>query len=352
MLISGEGIFNQVDKRFRLIDAGQLDTADWKHHDIVGLSFYHNFLDQIQVSIDRFEPLANAIWVYLSEPTAPRLTEWLGRQSARVQFFGDAVLNAPCDNWNTVISWFISPVNWYAESAWAKQLLEQIQPLSDSRPFLFDCLLGRARYHRDLLWHYLQTRPDRDLFYITYYRDTDKIDQLGDWSLPVSHLNAVRPGPRVHDLIMPGRKIVNRYSVLPVHIYNQSAYSIVAETTAYNEHNQYTEKVAKPMIARRPFVVYAGQHYLRNLRSLGFRTFDPVIDESYDSEPDPGERLKLIGQAIDHLLAKNPTEVYQALDQVLEHNQRHFLQTDWWSPVKTMLDLKQFEMLMQPVHDR
>jgi hypothetical protein len=71
--------------------------------------------------------------------------------------------------------------------------------------------------------------------------------------------------------------------VLPLKIYNKTAYSIVMETWADNRYSFFTEKIAKPILGRRLFVVISGQHFLRNLRQLGFKTFDGIIDESYDS---------------------------------------------------------------------
>ena len=36
------------------------------------------------------------------------------------------------------------------------------------------------------------------------------------------------------------------------------------------------------MMSSKPFIVLGSKHFLKNLRSIGFKTFHPVIDESYD----------------------------------------------------------------------
>jgi hypothetical protein len=44
-----------------------------------------------------------------------------------------------------------------------------------------------------------------------------------------------------------------------------------------------TEKTAKPIWAKRLFVMFGTPGFLKKLHELGFKTFDHVIDESYDS---------------------------------------------------------------------
>ena len=43
-----------------------------------------------------------------------------------------------------------------------------------------------------------------------------------------------------------------------------------------------TEKIFKPMMLEKPFVVNGTKGYLKELKRLGFKTFSDVIDESYD----------------------------------------------------------------------
>ena len=330
MIVRGDEIWNQLDKRFQLFDKNAGDPGPC---DVLAIAFYEPDIHCMQSVIDRVGPQVQNLWVYVSEPTAPVLMSFARRQQSRVQFFGDAVPNEECANWNTVISWFLNPVNYYAVKPWAQDLLDQIQSPLGPRPFMFDCLLGHRRRHRDILWNHLLERPDRHKFFSTYFKDDHQIEQDGIWNLPYR-----RKG--VHNVIMDDGTELNRYSLVPVQIYNDSFYSMVVETTCYNQHNQYTEKVAKPILAKRPFIVFAGQHYLRNLRQLGFRTFSPIIDEAYDSEPDLQARFRLIVRAIDDLLRQDPMQVYSLLTDVLAHNHRHFLETDWWAPAKQRLDLE------------
>lgn len=73
-----------------------------------------------------------------------------------------------------------------------------------------------------------------------------------------------------------------------------------------------SEKIYKPIAAEKPFIVFSEQGYLKALRELGFSTFSPYIDESYDNELDPKSRISLIIQEIKRI-NELPYEEYQEL---------------------------------------
>ena len=109
--------------------------------------------------------------------------------------------------------------------------------------------------------------------------------------------------------------------------HNDSYFCCLIET---NQHNPMpgaflpTEKVGKTMLLRKPFLVYATQDYLKNLRSLGFKTFSDFWDESYDSEPDPWKRAWMINNImadIRHSYAESQLE-YMLLQmaEITDHN--------------------------------
>jgi hypothetical protein len=117
--------------------------------------------------------------------------------------------------------------------------------------------------------------------------------------------------------------------VVPISIYNQTAYSVVAETNYDNHYSFCTEKIVKPILAERLFLVFSGQHYLRNLRSLGFKTFDGIIDETYDIIADNNQRFKLACEQITYLCNCSQEEVLAKIRPITEHNKRVMMETDW-----------------------
>lgn len=110
-------------------------------------------------------------------------------------------------------------------------------------------------------------------------------------------------------------------------LYNTSFVEIVTETYTYQHYDQvYTEKIFKPIWHLRPFILAGGQGGLSNLRALGFETFSPWFDESYDLEPDFTARMNLIGEEISRISRLSLAECSKILADmrpVLEHNLAH-----------------------------
>lgn len=102
---------------------------------------------------------------------------------------------------------------------------------------------------------------------------------------------------------------------------------LVNETVFYDSKLHLTEKIFKPIVALRPFVLAAAPGNLQYLRSYGFRTFEPWIDESYDKIIDPAQRLDMISHEVAKFYRKSLTElqdIYTQMRPILEHNKRHF----------------------------
>lgn len=73
-------------------------------------------------------------------------------------------------------------------------------------------------------------------------------------------------------------------------VWNKYQIEVVSETDAHSDF-WFTEKTANCLATGKPFVLVAGQNSLKRLRSMGFQTFDTVIDESYDSQKEPTSRI-------------------------------------------------------------
>jgi protein involved in ribonucleotide reduction len=77
--------------------------------------------------------------------------------------------------------------------------------------------------------------------------------------------------------------------------------SIVNETGVNDKCTFITEKTIRPMFNRHPFIVWGNPHTLKTLRSFGFKTFDWLLDESYDNCENSNERFNMILKEIDRL---------------------------------------------------
>jgi len=92
-----------------------------------------------------------------------------------------------------------------------------------------------------------------------------------------------------------GKKLQVRPSqYMPIDIYNISYYNLVAESNHEGSHFFPTEKIWRPILSGIPFVCISTQNSLKRIRDLGFRTYDTVWDESYDSIKNSQQRLEAV----------------------------------------------------------
>lgn len=110
-------------------------------------------------------------------------------------------------------------------------------------------------------------------------------------------------------------------------LWQRSFLHVVNETVFYDPKLHLTEKIFKPIVAQRPFILAAAPGNLRYLREYGFQTFGDWIDESYDDVWDPSHRLDHIAGEILRFCEMSPDQLcrmHQEMRPVLEHNKRHF----------------------------
>lgn len=75
---------------------------------------------------------------------------------------------------------------------------------------------------------------------------------------------------------------------------SQTEISLVLETLFEDPRIYLTEKTLRPLACGHPFILAAGSRSLEFLRSYGFETFHPWIDESYDLETNHDRRREMI----------------------------------------------------------
>ena len=83
--------------------------------------------------------------------------------------------------------------------------------------------------------------------------------------------------------------------------YRDSYFNIVTETHFYENSLFLSEKIYKPIIYKQPFLVYSSPFSMKRLRTIGYKTFSSIIDESYDLEVDNNKRRKMIELEIERL---------------------------------------------------
>ena len=109
--------------------------------------------------------------------------------------------------------------------------------------------------------------------------------------------------------------------------YQSQILEIVLETIFDTEAVSLTEKSLRPIATATPFVVAGAPGSLQYLRSYGFETFSPWINESYDHEPNAAKRLSMIVQEMSRLAALSSEQfrvMLQACQHIAYRNRAHF----------------------------
>jgi len=127
-----------------------------------------------------------------------------------------------------------------------------------------------------------------------------------------------------------GLQTANTSCFVPYDIYNKTWYSLVCETRGTGDNLFFTEKIAKPLIAGRIFVLFGQYRMLEKLKTLGFKTFDIIIDESYDQEPNNELRYKKAWNQIEFLMLQDPLTMYQQCKLIIEHNKSVIRNINWY----------------------
>jgi hypothetical protein len=102
---------------------------------------------------------------------------------------------------------------------------------------------------------------------------------------------------------------------------------IVTETVFYYDKLHLTEKIFKPIVSKQPFMLLAAPGNLAYLKSYGFKTFDSVIDESYDSIIDNDLRTRAVVDQLHwycNLTLGEKTDIIQQLEPIIDYNFHHF----------------------------
>jgi hypothetical protein len=207
-------------------------------------------------------------------------------------------------------------------------------PLADSHGPIFLCQSAAMRWHRILLYRWLQRSGlDRDGL-ISFHgigADNPKGSEINIEAPP--EIVMANFGELVADIAEWIPRKAERFDrrtafgnelVMSIETaaYARTRFSIVPESDFFfGGVERITEKSLKAAAMGHPLVVLGAPRTLAFLRELGFCTFDGAIDQSYDRLEDPVERMRAAFDAIirtHHRAKTNPAAWRRAtLDEAL-----------------------------------
>ena len=241
-------------------------------------------------------------------------------------------------------SWLTMVANLYRE------LPEKLHELSPyiRKQYYFDALLGTPKWQRQFIFDSFNTPDLIEKVILTYGQNHDGKNFFDNdfyiWEPGIHPIGELINGS---SRIRYCGKETSVSQVIPLIVYNQSNYTIVSETNINNGFSFFTEKIAKPILARRLFVVFSGRGYLENLRKIGFRTFSNIIDESYDQIADAKERFAAAFEQVNRLCNMDQEIVLKKVEPIAEYNYNVLMNNTWKEQ-----SLTQVTNLIQTHYDR
>ena len=110
--------------------------------------------------------------------------------------------------------------------------------------------------------------------------------------------------------------------------YNNIFVDVVCEKMITGQVFFPTEKTARPLATKTPFLIMAAPNYIKNLRRLGFKSFSQFWNEGYDYQQGI-QRIESIKNIIDSLARLPINELqsmYEEMEPILEHNHRTYME--------------------------
>ena len=151
-------------------------------------------------------------------------------------------------------------------------------------------------------------------------------DNLIDWDLLKERMYTIHETlPRViDDIDFNTDTCAEENAISSIHdYYHRSAFCLVTETWAEGRKLFLSDAILAPILNKTPFMVVGNCGTLEFLKSKGFKTFDSIIDESYDSIKDDVTRWNTVLAEVQKLSHQDWQSKRQQVEEIVQHNFYH-----------------------------
>ena len=290
----------------------------------------HPYFDPEYIGFSKLRDFDHNTWLHREQSTRTMVFEDLEYIIPGAKLNWDAVGDPPCTEQDKLITSSIT-INdhlWPCEYAFSSWHLVQTHMTNlntfveqpDTRPYFADILLGNLKTQRSIFYELLKATGELEKNLVNAFNEykTPYIDHgQGDIDL---FYKDMKQTAYTNTTQMFNGKFASQY--ISKHIQQATWISVVAETLDDNRLFFPTEKTGKALMSGKPFIVLGSKHFLKNLRSIGFKTFHPIIDESYDLIDSVELRTRAAYCSFIELQKQDPNDVRQKLLDVLEHNEK------------------------------
>ena len=187
------------------------------------------------------------------------------------------------------------------------------------KPCVFTSTVGNVRPERDYFINELKNKIKYNNFILRYSGE--------NFGINANDLDMVHFEKGQFDPYTP---VVEKYyhsvcNTLPINMYNQSYFNVVVESDInYIDNFFLTEKTIKVLLTGMPFIVVSTPNFLKNLKQLGFTTYDQLWDESYDSIVDYKDRIDNVIELCNKLAHFDWESNKHLLHRIQLENQNNF----------------------------
>jgi hypothetical protein len=201
------------------------------------------------------------------------------------------------------------------------------QHVNDSnKHFVCDALLGSRRPNRDFVMLAMQHHGLLERNIVTY-REVFTGSAVNSVSQRVADhfFNTTLQYPYVSPNLDTTWEVSDNINhnvsqTVPWEIYRRTSVSLAVESVSTGSMFFMAEKISKPMMALRPFIVFGIKGYIKQLNQLGYNTFHPYIDESYDEIEDDIQRWQAAFDQVIKLQSQDCQQLYIDLEDRLKYN--------------------------------
>lgn len=269
------------------------------------------------------------IWFYYSEGDNPyKIKDHLDTQLGNCYHFTSA--NTAADH--------IENFSYFADDELLYRLRNQhcdpVQFHSKYRSKQFTCLSRTHKLWRATTMARLWKNNLHKVGYFSYNNDLDleetyhsnPISFASLKGFPLALMKFLKACPFTADTLDSNQH--NDHSLTVTEHYDNSYLNLVLETHLDTDGSGgafLTEKIFKPIKNSQLFICIGAKGSIQKLRDLGYKTFDTLIDHSYDAESDNTLRWQMAMQQAELLINnKDLHKIYTSAQPELIHNQNLF----------------------------
>lgn len=221
---------------------------------------------------------------------------------------------------------FMTKILDYEENLQAQAHCDQIYS-NTNKPYKFLFLNGRHRQHRQYLlsrWH------------------NNGLLSQSLWTNLDTKSGMVQSLPQKYEISKyhPGIDSVKQNSFIKYELfggewgeiyvrpepYVDTYFSMVTETVFDYPYSFRTEKIWKPIFMAHPWIVAANAGYYRDIKNLGFATFNHLLDEGFDNIDNDQDRIERIAQVVEDLCRQDLPAFLREAQATCKYNQQHLVE--------------------------